>query len=110
MRDGAAVGERFALYLPARALRVGLKEREDSIPLGYCFGFSVADARREILATGRCTIPARIKAEVRAGHSACEIKNPSGNCCLGEVYHALKKLHGDLQEGAQDGPLLVRAR
>ena len=110
MRDGAAVRERFALYLPARALRVGLKEREDSIPLGYCFGFSVADARREILETGRCTIPARIKAGVRAGQCSCEIKNPSGNCCLGEVNRALKKLHEDLQQGGLEWPLLARAR
>jgi len=92
-------------------IRVGLKEREDPIPLCYCFGFSVADARREILETGRCTIPARIKAEVRAGQCSCEIKNPAGNCCLGEVNRALKKLHEDLQEeGAQQEPLLARAR
>jgi len=90
-------------------IRVGLKEREDPIPLCYCFGFSVADARRETLETGRCTIPARITAEVRAGQCSCEIKNPAGNCCLGEVNRALKKLHEDLQEGVQEGPLLARA-
>ncbi len=26
-----------------------------------------------------------ITAEVRAGHCACEVKNPKGTCCLGDV-------------------------
>lgn len=72
-------------------VRVGLKESEDPIPLCYCFGFSLADVRREIAETGRCTIPARIKAEVRAAQCSCEIKNPSGTCCLGEVNRAVKQ-------------------
>jgi hypothetical protein len=72
-------------------IRVGLKEREDPIPVCYCFGFSVADVRREIAEKGRCTIPARIKAEVRAGQCSCEIRNPSGTCCLGEVNRAVKQ-------------------
>ena len=91
-------------------IRVGLKERDDPIPLCYCFGFSVDDLRREVLETGRCTIPARIADEVRAGRCACEIKNPSGNCCLGEVNRALKRLHEDLEEGGQERPLPARAR
>jgi hypothetical protein len=72
-------------------IRVGLKEREDPIPLCYCFGFLVADVRREIAETGRCTISARIKAEVRAERCVCAIKNPSGACCLGEVNRAVEE-------------------
>src|SRR5713101_2012113 len=49
-----------------------------------CFNFSRADVRRE------CTISARIAAEVRAGRCACEVKNPSGACCLGEVNRAVR--------------------
>jgi hypothetical protein len=66
-------------------VRVGLKETQDPIPLCYCFGFSRADVEREVAQTRSCTIPERITAEVRAGRCACEIKNPSGVCCLGEV-------------------------
>ena len=82
-------------------IRVGLKEREDPIPLCYCFGFSVADVRREIVKTGRCTIPAHITAEVRAGRCSCEITNPSGTCCLGEVNRAVKQEQKAVQAGAQ---------
>lgn len=70
-------------------VRVGLKETEDPIPLCYCFGFGRADVEREIARTGYCTIPERINAEIRAGRCECEIKNPSGGCCLGEVGAAV---------------------
>jgi hypothetical protein len=75
----------------AATVRVGLKERVDPIPLCYCFHFDRADVRREVAETGECTIPARITAEVRAGRCACEVKNPSGACCLGEVNKAVKE-------------------
>src|SRR5262249_11410510 len=73
-------------------VRIGLKETQDPIPLCYCFGFGRADVEREIAQTGRCTIPERIRAEIRAGRCACEIKNPSGACCLGEVAAAVAEV------------------
>lgn len=73
-------------------VRVGLKERADPMPLCYCFGFDEADARREIAATGRCTIPQRISALIKQGMCACPARNPSGACCLGEVNRAVKRL------------------
>jgi hypothetical protein len=72
-------------------VRVGVKETQEPIPLCYCFGFGRADVEREIAQTGDCTIPERITAEIRAGRCACEIKNPSGACCLGEVRGAVAK-------------------
>jgi len=101
--DGRAVTKR---EIP---IRVGLKERQDPIPVCYCFGFSVADVRREIVETGRCTIPARIKAEVRAGQCSCEIRNPSGTCCLGEVNRAVKQEQEAVQAGEKKRPQLDRA-
>jgi len=70
-------------------VRVGLKETKDPIPLCYCFGFSRADVEREIAQAGGCTIPERVAAEIGAGRCACEIKNPSGACCLGDVRIAV---------------------
>jgi hypothetical protein len=89
-------------------VRVGLKEREDPVPLCYCFGFSRADVRGELAPGGRCTIPARIAAEIRAGRCACEIKNPSGACCLGEVNRAVQEEQEALQAEAQPRPHLRR--
>lgn len=72
--------------------RIGLKETQDPVPLCYCFGFTEAMAGEEIRATGKCTIPQRITAEVKAGNCACEIRNPQGSCCLGNINAAVKRV------------------
>jgi hypothetical protein len=79
-------------------VRVGLKEREDPIPLCYCFGFDEADVRQEIRATGQCSIPQRIGALIRRGMCACVERNPSGKCCLGVVSRAVKNLMSETVE------------
>ena len=78
-------------------VRVGLKETIDPVPLCYCFGFTRADVRAEVATTGACTIPARITAEVKAGRCACEVKNPSGTCCLGDVRKAVTEGLADVR-------------
>ncbi len=78
----------------AASVRVGVKETEDPVPLCYCFGFSRADVRRDVAERGDSDIPARIAAEVRAKRCSCEVKNPSGACCLGEVNQAVKVARG----------------
>lgn len=76
---------------PDVPIRVGVKETQDPIPICYCFGFSRADVRAELAAGGRCTIPDRIGALIQAGRCACAIKNPAGNCCLGEVNRVVEE-------------------
>jgi len=76
-------------------VRVGLKETEDPVPICYCFGFTERMAIEEIRDTGKCTIPQRITAEVKAGHCACEIRNPQGSCCLGNVATAVRRAMAD---------------
>ena len=82
-------------------VRVGLKESEDPVPICYCFGFTAGMVKEEIRTTGRCTIPERITAEVKAGHCACEIRNPQGSCCLGNMTTVVKRL---LAGTAKDEP------
>jgi|SRR5260370_15470834 len=71
-------------------VRVGAKKTADPIPICYCFGFTRKDIENEIAETGRSTVADRIKTEVNAGRCACEVKNPSGKCCLGEVTRTAK--------------------
>lgn len=66
-------------------VRVGVKETADPIPVCYCFGFTRGDIQDEIAKTGRSAIAEQISAEIKAGNCACEVKNPSGKCCLGSV-------------------------
>lgn len=72
-------------------VRVGVKEKNDPIPVCYCFGFTRQDIGDEIRETGKSTVAERISAEVKAGNCACEVKNPSGKCCLGDVYRTVKQ-------------------
>jgi hypothetical protein len=69
-------------------VRVGAKETEDPIPVCYCFGFTRRDIENEVAETGRSTVVDRIKTEVKRGSCACEVKNPSGKCCLGDITRA----------------------
>jgi len=71
-------------------VRVGAKEEADPIPVCYCFGFTRKDIENEIAATGRSTVADRITVEVKAGNCACEVKNPSGKCCLGDVTRIVR--------------------
>jgi hypothetical protein len=77
-------------------VRVGLKEKEDPVPICYCFDFTEAMVLAELLANGHTMIPALISSRIKAGHCACEVKNPSGRCCLGEVNKAVKQIEGKL--------------
>lgn len=78
--------------------RVGLKAKEDPIPLCYCFGFDESHMREEISQTGETTIPARISRLIREALCACDARNPSGLCCLGEVNKTAKVLKLQLSE------------
>jgi len=74
------------------AVRVGRKETEDPIPLCYCFGHTKASVREEIQRTGHSTAPASIAAHIKVGRCGCDVNNPSGTCCLGEVNMVIKEL------------------
>ena len=52
----------------------------------------VGDIRREIAAHGRSTASERITALVKADRCACELRNPQGSCCLGNVASATRSL------------------
>ncbi|MEO8190573.1 MAG: (2Fe-2S)-binding protein [Acidobacteriota bacterium] len=73
-------------------VRIGQKETQDPITVCYCFDFTVADLRRDMTVGGKTEIPAIIAAEIKAGHCACEVKNPQGSCCLGNVTAAVRSL------------------
>lgn len=73
-------------------------------PLCYCFGFKEGDAREEIARTGTSTIPARISRLIKAGMCACEVRNPSGACCLGQVNQIVKRLSEEYETAIAPAP------
>ena len=73
-------------------VRVGVKEVGAPRPLCYCFDHSAENLREDLAENGRSTILESIKAEVKAGHCRCEVTNPSGGCCLGDVIKETKAI------------------
>jgi hypothetical protein len=59
---------------------------DDDVPVCYCFEYTPASIRRENGAASK-----DIAAEIKAGHCACEVKNPKGACCLGDVIRVEKE-------------------
>lgn len=72
-------------------------------PMCYCFGESEASIRVEIETTGRSLAVDRIREHIAAGRCACEIRNPRGACCLGDVTAAVKRVQGAKQTGVIEG-------
>ena len=63
----------------------------------YCFLYRRQDIEDELKASGDTTIFERITVELKAGSCACEVRNPSGKCCLGGVKRAIQKTREKLQ-------------
>jgi hypothetical protein len=84
-------------------VRVGIKEYEDPSPVCYCFDYTRADIHREIEQFGKSRIPEKIKAEVQAGFCACEVKNPSAKCCLGNVRQMIQERMAAIHDGIAPG-------
>jgi hypothetical protein len=72
--------------------RVGAKETDGPIPVCYCFEFTAAQVAEDVRRHGRSTIRAYIQEQVRAGRCRCEMTNPSGRCCLGNVGRVLSSV------------------
>lgn len=74
-------------------VRVKVWQKE---PLGarivcYCFGENEADIRAEIETAGKSEAGNRVRAHIAAGRCACEVRNPRGACCLGDVAAAVRR-------------------
>ena|ERR687887_140843 len=93
------------IQLEKRDLRVpvNFKERNYGGPVCYCFNHTVASIRAEVETKGHSTAQRRIAQEVKAGRCACEVKNPAGTCCLGDVMRAVKAIvaHLDLAPASE---------
>ena len=73
------------------------KEPDDeTVPVCYCFRHSPASIRAELLATGQSTVVEEINGGIKAGQCACEIRNPQGSCCLGNVSKVVKRIEQEL--------------
>jgi hypothetical protein len=76
-------------------IRVSVYQEEphdESVLVCYCFYHSLATLRAEWLRTGASSAKAEIAQGIKAGQCACEVRNPQGSCCLGNVQVILEQL------------------
>jgi hypothetical protein len=59
------------------------KDATDRRPFCYCFGFLEADVRGEAPGGGPRPAIEAIRGHVAAGRCGCDVRNPTGRCCLG---------------------------
>ena len=62
----------------------------------YCFRHTPGSIQRELLLTGRSSVVEQVNAGIQAGQCACEIRNPQGSCCLGNVTATVKRAQKSL--------------
>ena len=81
-------------------------------PVCYCFGESEASIRAEIETSGRSSAVERIRDHIAAGRCACDIRNPRGACCLGDVIAATKRVAATVAPAppATVGPVVEHPR
>ena len=80
-------------------LRVPVWQKE---PFGqrmvcYCFGENEAAIRAEIASHGVSAAMQRVTAHIQADRCACEVRNPAGRCCLGDLSAAVKRMAASLE-------------
>jgi CopZ-like zinc binding protein len=73
------------------------KVRFGDRPICYCFGESEASIRSEFQADGASTVIERIRQHIAAERCACEVRNPRGACCLGDVIAAVKRVEDSVE-------------
>jgi Zinc binding domain len=72
--------------------RVYQKEPEaEDVPICYCFHHTVGELRTA-LPEDRSVIIDNINSGINAGQCACDLRNPQGSCCLGNIRGLVKQL------------------
>ena len=80
-------------------VRVWQKESDPKVPVCYCFRHTVDSIFREIMERGQTSVAQRISSEVKKGNCRCEVENPQGACCLGNVQKAIKMANQMVENG-----------
>ena len=63
---------------------------EVDILVCYCFQHTVGEILKDADATGGERVVAEINQGIKNGQCACDIRNPQGSCCLGNISTVVK--------------------
>lgn len=80
------------LYQKDLKVMVGIKDGVKPANLCYCFGWTKEMIEDEIKQHGKTEALDDIQKKMKDIGCSCEIKNPSGSCCLGDVKKAINEM------------------
>jgi len=83
------------------------KRSPGSRVLCYCFGEGEAVIRDELVESRRADVVDRIRQHIAAERCACDIRNPRGACCLGDVIAAVMRIEAETVGGRTNDGLLT---
>jgi hypothetical protein len=86
------------------------KEAPGGRTICYCLAISEEDIRREVAQCGQSTAADRVAQLVRGERCACELRNPQGSCCLGNVGATTAELRRSLTQRVATPPTPQPAR
>ena len=66
-------------------VKVLAKDISEDVPVCYCFGWTRHRIKNRLQEPGASNPATEISRDVRAGKCSCDIKNPTGRCCLGDI-------------------------
>lgn len=69
----------------------------EDVPVCYCYQHTPGSIRAEVAARGETDVVAWVTAGTKAGTCACDIRNPQGSCCLGNVGKVVKLILAENQ-------------
>jgi hypothetical protein len=78
------------------SLVVGLKKDADPATVCYCFDWNKEEITKEIKENAISVALEDIKYKMDTQGCECEILNPSGSCCLGDVRKAIEEIKMEL--------------
>lgn len=82
-------------------VRVWQKEPAGGRKICYCFDENEQSIVREFAQTGRCGAIQRVREHIAAGRCACEVRNPRGTCCLGDLMKAVARIEAQCASGVE---------
>ncbi len=71
--------------------RIGIKEIKGEIPVCYCFDITKDMIKSGLSGTRKTGFSKWISIEVKKGNCACDVRNPSGHCCLETIKQIEKE-------------------
>jgi hypothetical protein len=72
------------------------KEPQGERTVCYCFEVKETELRSELADAGVSSSASRVATLVKANRCACEVRNPQGSCCLGNIVSLVKSLEAEL--------------